>query len=64
MPSALPDLFAWMQYDEAPLKNCAVAAMELPKNPHMECKAILFLILHHLGDVEFTACLKLLPARP
>ncbi|KAJ7890145.1 hypothetical protein B0H14DRAFT_2561418 [Mycena olivaceomarginata] len=50
IPSALPDLVAWIKYYEAPLKNCAVAAMRLPENPHMERKAILCLILCYLED--------------
>ncbi|KAJ7889549.1 hypothetical protein B0H14DRAFT_2336733, partial [Mycena olivaceomarginata] len=35
---------------EAPLKNCAVAAMRLPENPHMARKAILCLILCYPDD--------------
>ncbi|KAJ7890130.1 hypothetical protein B0H14DRAFT_2690686 [Mycena olivaceomarginata] len=50
IPSALPDLVAWIKYYEAPLKNCAVAAMRLPENPHMERKAILCLILCYRDD--------------
>lgn len=48
--SAMPDLHAWMKYYDTPLKNCAIAAMRLPKNPHMERKEILHIQLHHKGD--------------
>ncbi|KAJ6571265.1 hypothetical protein B0H19DRAFT_1255254 [Mycena capillaripes] len=47
--SAIPDLTAWVRYYDTPLKT--LAAMRLPENPHMERKAILFVHLHHTGDL-------------
>ncbi|KAJ7692461.1 hypothetical protein B0H17DRAFT_541237 [Mycena rosella] len=39
-----------MSHYDTPLKNCAIAAMHLPENPHMERQEILYLQLHHKGD--------------
>ncbi|KAJ7488337.1 hypothetical protein FB451DRAFT_1227031 [Mycena latifolia] len=50
IPNAIHDLNAWLKYYDTPLKNCAIAAMRLPENAHMERKEILFLHLQHKGD--------------
>ncbi|KAJ7723506.1 hypothetical protein DFH07DRAFT_946516 [Mycena maculata] len=47
---AMQDFEDWKEYYEAPLKNCAIAAMRLPENPHMKRKAVLRIELHHEGD--------------
>ncbi|KAJ7121601.1 hypothetical protein C8R44DRAFT_786537 [Mycena epipterygia] len=48
--SAMPDLHAWMKYYDTPIKNCAIAALRLPENPHMERTEMLYIQLHHKGD--------------
>ncbi|KAJ7203254.1 hypothetical protein GGX14DRAFT_369690 [Mycena pura] len=47
---ALPDLQAWIRYYDAPLKNCAVAAMRLPERGHTERQCVLGVELYHKGD--------------
>ncbi|KAK7046372.1 hypothetical protein R3P38DRAFT_3307753 [Favolaschia claudopus] len=51
MESAYADLTAWIQYYDAPLRNCALACMRLPENPHMERDAFFCVALHHTGDL-------------
>ncbi|KAJ6613764.1 hypothetical protein B0H10DRAFT_2222003 [Mycena sp. CBHHK59/15] len=46
----MSDICAWTAYYDTPLKNCAVAAMELTKTPHMERIALLYLQIRHKGD--------------
>ncbi|KAJ7175129.1 hypothetical protein C8R43DRAFT_976018 [Mycena crocata] len=50
LTSLVDDVYAWMDYYDTPLKNCAIAAMRLPENPHMERKALLFLQIQYEED--------------
>uniref|UniRef100_A0A0W0G0R1 Uncharacterized protein n=1 Tax=Moniliophthora roreri TaxID=221103 RepID=A0A0W0G0R1_MONRR len=36
IPNALEDLWTWIEFYEAPLKNCAIASCFLKENPHEE----------------------------
>ncbi|ESK80998.1 cre-set-18 protein, partial [Moniliophthora roreri MCA 2997] len=47
IPNALEDLWAWIEFYDAPLKNCAIASCFLKENPHEERRTVLFVLLRH-----------------
>ncbi|KAJ7019893.1 hypothetical protein C8F04DRAFT_325618 [Mycena alexandri] len=46
LPSATTDFHDWMEYYNMPLQNCAIAAMQLPKSPHLEQRVFIVLLRH------------------
>ncbi|KAJ7779676.1 hypothetical protein B0H16DRAFT_1499580 [Mycena metata] len=43
LQSLMRDFQLWLEYYDAPLQNCAIAAMRLTENPHKERDTILFI---------------------
>ncbi|KAK7046348.1 hypothetical protein R3P38DRAFT_69123 [Favolaschia claudopus] len=52
LKSAFTDLSAWKRYHDAAVKNCAIAALNLRENPHLERTASFCVSLHHTGDLS------------
>ncbi|KAJ7584121.1 hypothetical protein C8J56DRAFT_197941 [Mycena floridula] len=50
----MDDVFAWIEYYDAPLKNCAIAAFELRDRPelHAEQHSMLSILLSHKNDLS------------
>ncbi|EEB94575.1 hypothetical protein MPER_06590 [Moniliophthora perniciosa FA553] len=52
IPNALEDLWAWIDFYDAPLKNCAIASCFLKENPHEEKRTVFFVLLRHKGQSD------------
>ncbi|KAJ7617287.1 hypothetical protein FB45DRAFT_1034579 [Roridomyces roridus] len=52
IPTAEQDVAAWTKYYDAPLKKCAIAAMNFPEDPHAERTDFLRLQIWHSGDAS------------
>jgi hypothetical protein len=51
IPHGYTDFVQWMEYYSTPIKNCMVAALNLPKYPHQERDSALLIQISHKGDV-------------
>uniref|UniRef100_A0A0W0G9T7 Uncharacterized protein n=1 Tax=Moniliophthora roreri TaxID=221103 RepID=A0A0W0G9T7_MONRR len=52
IPSALEDLWAWTEYYDAPLKNCAIALGWFRNKPHEERRSFLYMCICHEGQMN------------
>ncbi|KAJ7584145.1 hypothetical protein C8J56DRAFT_1054679 [Mycena floridula] len=54
IPSCMDDFYAWMEFYDAPLKNCAVAAFELRDNrdAHLDRDSMLSIVIEHKNDMN------------
>ena len=52
------DLMKWIEYYATPIKNCLVAALNLPHFPHQERHSALVIQITHKGDIARTLPLE------
>jgi len=50
IPHGYTDLVQWVEYYSTPMKNCMVAALNLPQFPHQERHSVLSLQITHKKD--------------
>ncbi|KAG6819965.1 hypothetical protein H0H93_006941 [Arthromyces matolae] len=50
IPRAYTELTHWMEFYATPIKNCLVAALNLPQYPHQERNSILSISIKHKGE--------------